>query len=183
MLETTRPYGEAFRPYLAAHISYGLARERWELSGYWALRRAVFCDEQALFDSAEEERDEHDAFALPIVAVAHSAGTPERVVGAVRIFESSARVWYGGRLSVDAHYRARGSVGACLIHTAVSSAQALGCQRFLATVLEPNARYFARFHFQPLSALTLCGRRHVLMQADLAAFRAPRSTAEASTAL
>jgi putative N-acetyltransferase (TIGR04045 family) len=170
VLEATRPYGAAFRPYLAAHVSYGFAREGWELAESWALRRAVFCEERGLFACEADERDNHDMHALPIIAVAHCAGTPERVVGAVRIFESQTGVWYGGRLAVEAAYRARGSVGAGLIHTAVTSARARGCTRFLATVLEPNARYFQRFHFVSLAPLLLCGRRHVLMQADLSAY-------------
>jgi putative N-acetyltransferase (TIGR04045 family) len=95
------------------------------------------------------------------------------VVGIVRIFEAEPGQWYGGRLGVSAGYRARGHVGGCLIQTAVSTANGLGCRRFLATVLQDNVAYFRRHHFAPLSQLELCGRVHTLMQADLSAFPAP----------
>jgi putative N-acetyltransferase (TIGR04045 family) len=172
MLETTRPYGEAFAPYLSSLFAFGIATEPWELHGYWALRREIFWQEQRLFGSAAEERDQHDPSAIPIVAIAHSAGTPDRVVGTVRIFEVGDALWYGGRLGVERRYRTRPAVGAGLIREAVCQARQRGCQRFLATVLEENARYFTRFHFVPLERLELCGRRHVLMQADLRAYAA-----------
>src|SRR5690349_17829178 len=118
MLELTRPYGAAFRPYVSAQVATSLAQERWELASYWALRRAIFCEETALFSSEREERDAHDAHALPIIAFDHSAGTPDRVIGVVRIYRDGGS-WFGGRLGVELAYRARGRVGAALVRTAV----------------------------------------------------------------
>jgi len=170
VLEPRRPYGEPIRPFLSSLITFGVAREPWERSGYWELRRRIFCDEQRLFCDPTEEQDGHDARAVPIVAVAHCGGTPDRVVGMVRIFEAGDRTWYGGRLGVDRRYRARPAVGGGLIREAVCQALRRGCERFLATVQEPNVRYFTRFDFVPLQPIELHGRAHMLMQAELGAF-------------
>jgi len=178
VLELTRPYGAALRPFVSAQVTTALARERWELSSYWALRRAIFCEETALFAGELQERDPHDERALPIIAVAHSAGTPDQIVGVVRIYEREPGIWFGGRLGVEQAYRARGRVGTALVRTAVQSAIALGCERFYATVLYQNARYFERLAFVSESAIEVCGRPHVLMQASLAAYGAGVDRAE-----
>jgi putative N-acetyltransferase (TIGR04045 family) len=170
MLEPTRPFGAPVRAFVSPLVTCGIAREAWQLAGYWQLRREVFCEELGLFADGGTERDADDAAALPIVALAHSAGTPEAVVGVVRVYAAEAGVWFGGRLGVLAGYRVRTRVGAGLIACAVASAAAHGCKTFLARVLAENAGYFARQHFRALSELSVCGRRHVLMQADLDAF-------------
>jgi putative N-acetyltransferase (TIGR04045 family) len=170
MLEPTRPFGAPVRAFVAAFVTFDAAREAWEREAYWAMRHAIFCDETGLFASAGAERDSHDSVAIPIVAIAHSAGTPADVVGIVRIFEDAPGIWYGGRLGVLEQYRARVSVGAGLIKAAVGSAKARGCKRFLATVLLANVAYFKRNHFKPIGTSDVCGRPHMLMQADLQAF-------------
>lgn len=182
MLELTRPFGAALPPFVSAQVTTAIARERWELASYWALRRAIFCEETALFGSAHEERDANDERALPIIALAHSAGTPDQVVGVVRIYEAEHGVWFGGRLGVERAYRARGRVGSALVRTAVESAIARGCARFYATVLRENARYFQRLDFLPGPPIEVCGRPHVLMAAELAAYGGARLGAAKSAA-
>lgn len=169
MLELTRPFGAPVRPFISPLITFGVAREPWQIRAYWQLRSEIFCGELALFADAELEHDAQDAFALPIVAIAHSAGTPEAVVGVVRVYAADGGAWYGGRLGVAAGYRVRSQVGAGLIACAVRTAADHGCQQFFATVLAQNVRYFQRQHFSVLSPLEMCGRSHVLMQADVAA--------------
>jgi putative N-acetyltransferase (TIGR04045 family) len=168
MLDGVHPWGRPVRPALAVDVRARIATEAWELDGYYRERRAIFAEEQALFQGSD--LDDHDAHATPIVATSQIAGMPDDVVGVVRIFESEPNVWYGGRLGVCREYRRRGAVGAALIFTAVSSAHAWGCRRFLATVQEQNVRYFEHHHFRPLERIELLGRPHALMQADLAAF-------------
>ena len=68
-------------------------------------------------------------------------------------------------------------MGTALITEAVSTAHGSGCERFLATVQEANARYFEHHHFWRLETLCLLGRPHVLMQADLARYPAHLSSA------
>ena len=167
MLELTRPYGARVRGFVSAYVTHGVASEPWQLAAYWQLRRQVFCDELGIFASPTEERDEHDMRAVPIVALAHSAGSPESVVGVVRIYAADGGVWFGGRLAVAGPYRVQRQVGAGLISTAVRSAAAMGCTRFLAHVLAVNVPYFVRHGFRPLQEIALHGQQHMLMEAEL----------------
>ena len=184
MLDAVHPWGRPLGRQLATLVVARVAVEAWELEGYYRVRRAIFAEEQALFE--ESDVDEHDAHATPIVATSQIAGMPDEVVGVVRIFETSPGVWYGGRLGVCRDYRRRGAVGAALIETAVSTAHAWGCRRFFATVQAQNVRYFERHHFRPLETIDVRGRPHSLMEAELPAFppcpralarRAPRRAA------
>lgn len=170
MLDLQRPFGAPVRAFVSTYVTHTIARESWQLAGYWQLRREIFCDELRLFADPTCERDEHDARALPIVALAHNAGTPDAVVGVVRVYQAepgAGEVWYGGRLGVARAYRVRPQVGSGLIACAVRSAVAQGCRRFLAHVLAVNVAYFTRHHFRPLRELSVCGEPHVLMEADL----------------
>lgn len=183
--EPSLPWG-SLRGFLSRDIAAEVARERWQVDAYFRLRRDIFEREQRLF--ADSDVDEHDAHATPIVAMSHVAGMPDEVVGVVRIYESPGcngraespeRTWYGGRLGVAHQYRRVGAVGGALIHTAVSTAHARGCTRFLATVQRRNVRYFEHYDFHSLRELTLHGVAHHLMQADLRCFPpCPRALAE-----
>jgi putative N-acetyltransferase (TIGR04045 family) len=175
MLDAVHPWGRPVPPQLAREVLARVVSEAWELDGYYRVRRAIFAEEQGIFESSDI--DEHDEHATPIVATSQIAGMPDAVVGVVRIYESEPGVWYGGRLGVCREYRRRGAVGAALIFAAVSTAHAWGCRRFLATVQLQNVRYFEHHHFRPLEELVVKGRPHALMQADLAAFPpCPRAT-------
>jgi hypothetical protein len=57
MLELTRPYGAPIRAYASAAVSFRVATQAWQLRGYWALRREIFCRETSLFGSDASERD------------------------------------------------------------------------------------------------------------------------------
>src|SRR2546423_14505133 len=62
-----------------------------EREGHFAVRRAIFVEEQGLF--AETDVDEHDDHAILMVAVDTRTGA---VVGAVRCIAAGDDVWYGG---------------------------------------------------------------------------------------
>lgn len=141
------------------------ATQDWERRQMWALRRAVFCEEQALFDG--DDRDAVDETAIPLVAIACIAGQPDEVVGTVRIHNPEPGVWWGSRLAVAADYRRQGHLGAALIRLAVSSAHARDCHTFLAQVQSRNVPLFRRLHWRSLEEISLHGRPHHLMQADL----------------
>jgi hypothetical protein len=179
---------ETFREFTPQDFIFKIARSRDELAGYWDLRRAVFCREQGIFN--DTDRDEFDDSAIPIICESLIGGMEDSVVGAVRIYEREPGIWYGSRLCVAADfrnikklspgvairnhqpvYRGLGALGAGLIFKAVSTAHALGCQEFLATVQHQNARFFQRLHWEPLSELQLFGISHVKMRADLAYYR------------
>ncbi len=142
---------------------FKLALDPAEIAAYYDLRRQIFVTEQALFHN--DDRDECDALAYPIVAVATATA---QVVGVVRIYEASPRVWYGGRLGTHPDFRRGWTIGRGLIVKAVTTAHAWGCDRFLATVQIQNVRFFQRLHWQSLETMELNGLEHHLMQADLA---------------
>jgi len=143
-----------------------LATTAAEVDATRRLRRAVFCDEQGIFNG--DDLDAIDAKALPIAAVMSMPGMADEIVGTVRIHETERGVWYGSRLAVARQARRIGSVGSGLIRLAVSSAHARGCHTFLAQVQSQNVPLFERLHWKSLAAIDVHGRAHQLMQADLA---------------
>jgi len=140
-----------------------LARTAQEREAYFALRREIFCEEQRVF--AGDDRDEHDDGACPIVCLADDA-----VVGVVRIWETAAGDWWGGRLGVHRDFRAAATIGRRLVQTAVGTARAWGAWRFRATVQRPNVAFFRRLRWRTLEELELFGQAHHLMEADLASY-------------
>lgn len=151
-------------------VACRVARAQWELEAYRALRRAIFCDEQRVFE--HDDGDAWDRVAFPIVAVTGAdggePGARERVIGVVRIYESSPGVWYGGRLGVDGAFRSLGHVGRRLIVKAVTTAHAWGCREFFAVVQPQNVPLFRRLHWRVVASIEAHGLPHVRMQADLA---------------
>ena len=158
------------------------------ISGYWSLRRSIFCEEQHVFE--QSDRDELDRIACPIVALHHGCepeleqgrleedgpnedGPEAQVVGVVRIVETEPRLWYGGRLGVHSDFRRHNQIGKGLIWKAVTTANGWGCDRFLATVQIQNVRFFRRLHWASIEELEIRGIRHHLMQADLAYYAPP----------
>jgi putative N-acetyltransferase (TIGR04045 family) len=170
MLDAVNPWGRPVRPSLGAEIVTEVAVEPWQIRAYRELRSAIFSEEQGLFSGSDF--DAYDERALPIVATSQIAGMADGVVGVVRIYPTEPGTWFGGRLGVRREFRRFGAIGTALITAAVSTAHALGCREFLATVQEPNVRYFERHHFSVREALMVCGRPHRLMEASLAAFPA-----------
>jgi putative N-acetyltransferase (TIGR04045 family) len=140
----------------------------WEATGAYALRRAVFCIEQGIF--VGDDRDDIDRDAQLLVALSCVAGTPEQVIGTVRIHETEPGVWLGSRLAVHAAFRRHGKIGATLIRLAVSSAHALGCRTFLAHVQSQNVPLFRRLNWETRQEEMLFGRLHHLMEARLDAY-------------
>lgn len=145
--------------------SFELALSEREVADYFELRRQIFCQEQGLFE--HHDRDRLDETSYPIVAIAHEANKPDQVVGVVRIYEKSSRLWYGGRLGVHPDFRRVGRIGKGLIQKAVTTANTWGCDQFLATVQLQNVRFFTRLHWQTLKEIELVGQPHHLMEADL----------------
>ncbi len=153
------------RPFLPGEYRIALADAEWERRGHHALRRAVFCEEQAIF--ADDDHDEIDRVAQPIVASTCVLGAPHHVVGAVRIHEESPGLWWGSRLAVHRDHRRIGRIGAELIQLAVCTANARGCHTFLAYVQAQNAPFFARLHWRTQEIVPLHGRPHHRMIASL----------------
>src|SRR5260370_18436871 len=96
---------------------FKIAQTQLELEGYWALRRAIFCQEQGIFH--ESDRDTVDERAIPIVCESLVAGMEDLVVGVVRIDEREPGLWYGSRLGVAEEFRSikKLSPGVAVRHT------------------------------------------------------------------
>jgi len=157
---------EPFSPFQASAYQVKFATEDWERRAAAALRRDVFCREQAIFEA--DDRDAVDEVAIPIVALSMYGVAADAVVGTVRIHEAEPGLWWGSRLAVATGHRRVAALGVALIELAVSSAHALGCRRFLAHVQSQNALLFQRLHWRVLEAVELHGRQHLRMEADLA---------------
>ncbi len=180
---------EHFPAYSPHDFLFKIAKSPEDLAGFYAVRREIFCKEQGIF--AEDDRDLFDETMFPIVCKSLIAGMEDGVAGVVRIDERRPGVWHGSRLGVAAEFRrirhispgvavrnlqpcyhGLGALGAGLIHKAVSTARALGCHEFLATVQHQNARFFQRLHWEPLEELQLHGIPHFRMRADLGYYQA-----------
>lgn len=154
------------RDFLSPGYYIRAASKRFEAEGAQALRHRVFVEEQQIFD--RHDRDEIDLIATHLVAVSTYAHEADQVVGTVRIHEETPRLWWGSRLAVDSDFRAVGRLGAELIRLAVSTANARGCDRFLAHVQIQNVTLFERLHWHPMEKVTIHGTPHMRMEADLA---------------
>ena len=152
--------------------SFQLALSQHTIDDYFNLRQQIFCQEQGLFQG--NDRDDIDTTSYPIVANAHGRDQQsDQVVGVVRIYEETPRLWYGGRLGVHLDYRRAGRIGKGLIQKAVTTANTWGCDRCLATVQLQNVRFFTRLHWKSLEEIEILGRPHHLMEADLEHYPAP----------
>ena len=156
---------DPFPVFLPSQYRVKFATEAWEQREAAALRRQVFCEEQRIF--VDDDCDEIDAVAIPIVAISSFGVTLDGVVGTVRIHEAEPNVWWGSRLAVAADYRRIGALGSSLVRLAVSSAHARGCRRFFAYVQSQNALLFQRLHWTTIEEVEFHGRPHHFMQADL----------------
>src|SRR4029077_276417 len=155
-------------PFFPCEFRIKFAASRWEREGSYALRRAVFCEEQGIFRTSD--RNETDGYAIPIVALSMLGVASDRVVGTVRIHEETPGVWWGSRLAVENDYRRICAIGATLIRLAVSSAHAMGCKTFLAHVQAQNGPLFRQTRWETIEEIDLHGRPHLKMRADLNAY-------------
>jgi hypothetical protein len=179
---------DPFTRFTPQDFVFKIARTQEEIEGFWSVRRQIFCEEQKLFQGSD--RDQFDEHAIPIICETVIAGMEDSVVGVVRIDEREPKIWHGSRLGVAREFRSvkkispgvafrnhqpiyvgLGALGAGLIYKAVSTAHALGCREFLATVQHQNARFFQRLHWEPLGELEAFGLPHVKMRADLDYYR------------
>ena len=89
--------------YMPAEYRVRIATEAWEVAGCRALRRAVFCNEQKMFDG--DDLDARDAIAIPLAAISSMGVVMDQVVGTVRIHEDAPGEWSGSRLAVRQGFR------------------------------------------------------------------------------
>lgn len=157
---------ETFEPFRHSEYQVKFATSVWERREAHALRRAVFCEEQKIFEG--DDHDEIDNHAIPLVALSMLGVTQDQLVGTVRIHQAEPGVWWGSRLAVHRDFRKVSALGATLIRLAVSSAHALGCHTFLANVQVQNEFLFRRLNWSTVDEIEIYGVPHLRMQADLA---------------
>jgi putative N-acetyltransferase (TIGR04045 family) len=118
-------------------VACRVARSTEELARHFAIRRAVFVDEQALF--AGDDADDRDDRPATI----HVVGAADGLTGgAVRLYPlDAAGLWQGDRLAVLPAFR-HGMLGAALVRYAVETAGRLGGHRMVAQIQLPNVRFF-----------------------------------------
>ena len=170
-------------------IDINIPTDVTQLEAYYNTRKNIFCEEQEIFEGSDY--DDNDAHAIPIIATNHCCGTPDDVIGVVRIYEEKEGEWFGGRLGVVKDYRSfskfvcpnlfnqkevsalyKMSIAAGLIYRAVSLANYIGCTKFSAHVQEQNVKLFKRLHWNAIKEINIYGVKHFLMEADLEAYPA-----------
>ena len=156
-----------------------IAETAADLQEYYAVRHAIFVEEQGMFYPTD--RDEYDEYAIHIISVDLDTG---EVVGAVRCYEAEDGVWFGGRLAVLKAYRQNASsIGSHLCKLAEKTVIEHGCQRFLAHIQSQNVRFFERLRWSKVGEPVMHhGRPHQLMEASLAGAKRTQEPAYAGEA-
>lgn len=129
------------------------------IAAHRALRRAVFCEEQGLFDATDHDDVDDDAAAVVLVARRRDTGA---VVGGVRVHPVDASLgwWRGSRLVVT-----EAGAGSRLVRAACALADDRGALRFDATVQLGRQRWFEALGWVPMGPVVAAGVEHVLMRA------------------
>lgn len=128
-----------------------LAASHWDLDGHFAVRHAVFVDEQRIFTGSDLDERDDDPATLHAVAV-----LDEVVVGAVRLYPTPGEgQWRGDRLASLTTHRRRAALGSRLVRFAVATAAARGGRRMDALIQMPNVRFFTALGWRPFGELML----------------------------
>ncbi len=135
-----------------------VAKTMNEINEYFKIRKDVFIEEQGVFSNSDI--DEHDKNAIPIIAVFDN-----KIVGAVRCYPKTSRVWYGGRLSVKKEFR-KYKIGMLLVRKAVEIMNNHStAETFLATIQLQNVRLFQRLGWIRKGKVFVSnGKKHQLME-------------------
>jgi putative N-acetyltransferase (TIGR04045 family) len=127
------------------------------------IRRAVFVEEQGLFDVTDVGPQDADPRTVHVLGLVD--GVPGGVVRLYPLEQSGT--WQGDRLAVLPGLRQAG-LGAPLVRFAVRAAGERGGTRMLAMVQLPNVRFFVRLGWAPLGdPVGYVGRPHQQMQISL----------------
>lgn len=167
------PRGRVETPWLAGlraapRIECRVASSADEHGEHLAIRRAVFVDEQHVFDGSDADARDHDPATLHVLGLVD--GVP---AGTVRLFPlgadgaGSGPDWQGDRLAVLPPFRSAG-LGGPLVRFAVATAGARGGRRMLAHVQPPNRVFFRRLGWTQIGGTEIyVGLPHLRMEIDL----------------
>ncbi len=126
------------------------------------IRKAVFVQEQQLFEHTDA--DENDRKGIHLVAKQEG-----HIIGTVRVYPAGAGNgdWIGGRLAVQKGFRASGA-GELLVREAVKTVKKQGCNHFTAHIQEKNIAFFEQLGWKGVEPVkNHFGRPHQLMLANL----------------
>jgi putative N-acetyltransferase (TIGR04045 family) len=145
-----------------AEVRCRLAETEAERDLHFAIRHAVFVEEQGFF--AGSDRDAHDPDALHVLGLVGDVAA-----GAVRLYPlDQAGLWQGDRLAVLREFRRHG-VGAPLVRFAVETAGERGGHTMVAHIQPQNVAFFERLGWRPVGAVAdYVGRPHQKMEIGLA---------------
>jgi putative N-acetyltransferase (TIGR04045 family) len=161
---------ERIRPVRASNVVVGVdpvacrpAADPDARAWHHRIRRAVFVEEQAVFDGSDV--DAHDARDDVVHVLATHDGRP---AGTVRLYPTGVSgEWLGDRLAVLPEFRTAG-IGGPLVRFAVETAGARDGIRMLAHVQLPNERFFHRLGWRTAGPVeTYVGHPHVPMTTPL----------------
>jgi putative N-acetyltransferase (TIGR04045 family) len=121
-----------------------VARSESDRRAHWAIRQAVFVEEQLVFDGSDQDARDADDRTVHVVGLVD--GT---IAGAVRLYplDDDGQLWLGDRLAVLPQFRTSG-LGRPLVRFAVSTASGLGGAQMNAHVQVSNVRFFERLGWQ-----------------------------------
>lgn len=143
-------------------IVFHTARNKFEKSRAFCIRKKIFVREQQLFDTSDI--DENDSDSIHLVAKQE-----EKIIGTVRIYKEKAETdhWIGGRLAVEKEFR-NTSAGSGLVKEAMKRVKKKGAKLFTAHIQEKNIPFFLQLGWTPLGTVkSHFGRLHLKMEADL----------------
>jgi radical SAM protein (TIGR04043 family)/putative N-acetyltransferase (TIGR04045 family) len=126
------------------------------------IRKAVFVQEQKLFEDTDEDKNDKKSVHL----VAKHEG---HVIGTVRVHpaRSGNGDWIGGRLAVKKGFRASGA-GELLVREAVAVVKKQACNHFTAHIQEKNIAFFEQLGWKGIGlVIEHFGKPHQLMEANL----------------
>jgi putative N-acetyltransferase (TIGR04045 family) len=149
---------------LSCRVAVGAA----ERDEHLRIRRAVFVEEQGLFDLTDVGPQDADPRTVHVLGLVD--GVPGGTVRLYPLEQPDSRQgdsWQGDRLAVLPGLRQAG-LGAPLVRFAVRTAAERGGTRMLAMVQVPNVRFFVRLGWAPLGdPVGYVGRPHQRMQISL----------------
>jgi putative N-acetyltransferase (TIGR04045 family) len=158
-----RSFSSAEPPAPPDRVGCRVVADEAERALHMAIRRAVFVDEQGLFDASDS--DEHDADPATLHVLGFWAG---EAAGAVRLYPLAEPGWWkGDRLAVLSAFRRHG-IGAPLVRFAVGTASRLGGLVMVAQIQPANVAFFERLGWYRVGdPAPYVGRLHQQMAVDL----------------
>lgn len=134
-----------------------------ELAIHFAIREAVFVEEQGFFDGSDHDAHDEDPSTIHVLALCGQVAG-----GAVRLYPlEEPGLWKGDRLAVLPDFRRR-VLGAPLVRYAVRTAGEAGGRRMIAHVQPRNVAFFERLGWHLVGEPgAFIGRIHQQMAIEL----------------